>query len=72
MPRLWPVLALALAVAVTACAGSSSYTVETANIDSANERAARYCNNREATAQLEQVHQNGSSSVETYRCIATE
>ncbi|HKW53115.1 MAG TPA: hypothetical protein VJO12_05440 [Stellaceae bacterium] len=69
MRRFWPVLALA--VAVTACTGSS-YTVEGANIDSANERAARYCNNRAATAQLEQVHQKGGSSVETYRCVAEE
>ncbi len=62
---------LALAGSVAACTGSS-YTVETANIDSANERAARYCNNREASAQLEQVHQKGTSSVETYRCVAVE
>ena len=70
MPRLWPVLALT--VALTACTGSS-YTVAGANMDSANERAARYCSNREATAQLEQVHQKGSSSIETtYRCVAAE
>jgi hypothetical protein len=70
MPRLWPVLALA--IALTACTGSS-YTVQSANMDSASERAARYCSNREATAQLEQVHQRGSSSVETtYRCVAGE
>jgi hypothetical protein len=70
MRRFWPGLALA-ATTVAACTGSS-YTVESANIDNANERAARYCSNREATAQLEHVHQNGGTSVETYRCIAAE
>ena len=70
MPRLW--LLLALAAGVTACTGSS-YTIEGANIDKANERAAHYCGNRDATAQLEQVHQTGSSSIETtYRCVAAE
>jgi hypothetical protein len=69
MPRLWFVLALAASVA--ACTGSS-YTIEGANIDTANQRAARYCGNRDATARLEQVHKRGTASVETYRCIAEE
>ena len=70
MPRFSPMLALA--IAVTGCTGSS-YTVTSPSMDSANERAARYCSNREATAELQQVHQNGSSSVETtYRCVAAE
>jgi hypothetical protein len=68
--HVWFVLALAASAA--ACTGPS-YTVASANMDSAYERAARYCSNREATAQLEQVHQRGSSSVETtYRCVAAE
>jgi hypothetical protein len=69
MPRLS--LVLALAASVTACAGPS-YTIEGANINTANERAARYCGGREATAQLEQIHQRGESSVQTYRCVASE
>ena len=69
MPRLW--LVLALAATVGACT-SSRYTVESVNVDNANERAARYCGNQDATAQLEQVHQKGSRSVETYRCVASE
>jgi hypothetical protein len=72
MPRFWPMLALAAAVAsVTACT-SSRYTIESANVDTASERAAHYCGNRDATAQLEQVHQKGSRAVETYRCVAAE
>jgi hypothetical protein len=69
MPRFWPLLALLAGVA--ACTGSS-YTVEGANIDTANQRAERYCSSREATAQLEQVRRKGDSSVETYRCVAQE
>lgn len=69
MPRLW--LLLALAAGMAACT-SSRYTIESANLDKASERAAHYCGNRDATAQLEQVHQKGSNSVETYRCIASE
>ena len=69
MPRLW--LLLALAATVAACTGSR-YTIESANLDRASERAAHYCSNRDATAQLEQVHQQGSNSVETYRCFAAE
>jgi hypothetical protein len=69
MPRLW--LLVALAAGVTACT-SSRYTIESANLNNANERAARYCGNQEATAQLEQVHQRGSRAVETYRCVAAE
>ena len=69
MPRLS--LLLALAVSVTACAGPS-YTIEGANINTANERAARYCSGRQATAQLEQIHQRGENSIQTYRCVAAE
>jgi hypothetical protein len=69
MSRLW--LLLALAAGVAACT-SSRYTIESANLDNASERAAHYCGNRDATAQLEQVHQKGSRSVETYRCVAAE
>lgn len=69
MSRLW--LIVALATALTACTGSS-YTVEGANIENANERATRYCGNQDATAELEQVHQKGSTSVQTYRCIAVQ
>jgi len=69
MLRFW--LVLGLAAAAAGCTGSS-YSVEGTTIDNANERAARYCGNRDATAQLEQVHQSGSNSVETYHCIASE
>ena len=69
MPRLW--LLLALAATVAACT-SSRYTIESANLDKASERAAHYCGNQDATAQLEQVHQKGSRAVETYRCVAAE
>ena len=69
MPRLW--LLLALAAGMAACT-SSRYTIESANLDKASERAAHYCGNRDATAQLEQVHQKASNSVDTYRSIASE
>lgn len=69
MRRFWPMLALAATIA--ACT-SSRYTIESVNVQNANERAARYCGNQEATAQLEQVRQRGSRSVEVYRCVATE
>jgi len=70
MPRLWPLQALTACVA--ACAGPASYTVEDANIETANERAERYCSGREETAQLEQVRRKGDTSVEVYRCVASE
>jgi hypothetical protein len=69
MLRLWSLLALAVGVA--ACAGSS-YTIADANINTANERAERYCSTREATAQLEQVRHQGDSAIQVYRCVASE
>ena len=69
MPRLW--LMLALAGGMAACT-SSRYTIESANLNDASERAAHYCGNDDATARLEQVHQQGSRSVATYRCVAAE
>jgi len=69
MRRFWFMLALAATVA--ACT-SSRYTIESANVQNANERAARYCGNQEATAQLEHVRQQDGRSVETYRCVAAE
>lgn len=70
MPRLWALLALTASVA--ACAGPASYTVEDANPETANQRAERYCSGREETAQLEQVRRKGDTSVQVYRCIASE
>jgi hypothetical protein len=70
MPRLWPLLALTLGSA--ACAAPATYTIADANITTANERAARYCSSREATAQLEQVRHQGDSAIQVYRCVASE
>ncbi len=69
MPRLW--LSLALVATLIGCAGST-YTIEAANVEQANERAARYCNEREATARLEQVKRQGDRSIQVYRCVPPE
>jgi hypothetical protein len=62
---------LALTAGIAACAGPS-YTTADADLAAANERAARYCGSRQATAQLEQVRHQGDSSIQVYRCVASE
>lgn len=68
MPRLPFLLVLA---AVSACATGSTYTIETADLRNANERAARFCQQQDATARLEGVQQQGDRAIQTYRCIAS-
>jgi hypothetical protein len=63
-------LLLALAV-VSACAARSTYTIETADLRNANERAARYCQQQNATARLEGVEQQADRAIQIYRCIAS-
>ena len=67
MPRLPFLLVLA---AVSGCAGGSTYTIETADLRNANERAARYCQQQDATARLERVERQADRSIQIYRCIA--
>jgi len=68
MSRLPFLLVLA---AVSACATGSTYTIETADLRNANERAARFCQQQDATARLEGVQQKGDRAIQTYRCIAS-
>ncbi|HEV2551177.1 MAG TPA: hypothetical protein VGU20_27960 [Stellaceae bacterium] len=67
MPRLPLLLVLA---AVSGCATGSTYTIQTADLRNANERAARYCQQQDATAQLESVKRQADRAIQTYRCIA--
>ncbi len=69
MPRLW--LSLLLVAILVGCAGST-YTIEAANLEQGNVRAARYCSEQEAIARLEQVRQQGDRSVQIYRCVSPE
>ena len=68
MPRLPFLLVLA---AVSACATGSTYTIETADLRNANERAARFCQQQDATARLEGVEQQADRAIQIYRCIAS-
>ena len=68
MPRLLSLLALA---AVSACATGSTYTIEAADLRNANERAARYCQQQAATAELESVKQQADHAIQIYRCVAS-
>ena len=67
MPRLPFLLVLA---AVSGCAAGSTYTIETADLRNAKERAARYCQQQDATARLERVERQADRSIQIYRCIA--
>ncbi|HEX7968407.1 MAG TPA: hypothetical protein VF502_09315 [Stellaceae bacterium] len=69
MPRLC--LSLTLVAILIGCTGPT-YTIEAANVEQANERAARYCSGREATARLEQVRRQGDRSIQVYRCVSPE
>jgi hypothetical protein len=68
MPRLPFLLGLA---AVSACTEGSTYTIAAADLRNANERAARYCRQQDATAQLESVKQQADRTIQIYRCIAS-
>jgi hypothetical protein len=63
-------LLLALAV-VGACAARSTYTIETADLRNANERAARYCQQQDAIARLDGVKRQADRAIQVYRCIAS-
>jgi hypothetical protein len=62
---------LLMLAAVSACGASSTYTIEAADLRNANERAARYCQQQDATAQLESVKQQADRAIQIYRCIAS-
>jgi hypothetical protein len=66
MPRL--LLLLAASVGIGGCP-SSSYTIEAPSVSAANERAARYCGEQDATARLEGVRPQGNGEVQVYRCV---
>ena len=66
MPRL--LLIAALALALFACAGPT-YSIEGATLGKANERAARYCHEREAQARLHGIERQDGQAIEIYRCI---
>jgi alkylhydroperoxidase family enzyme len=68
MSRLPFLLTLA---AVSACGASSTYTIEAADLRNANERAARYCQQQDATARLEGVAQQADRAIQIYRCVAS-
>jgi hypothetical protein len=68
MLRLPFLLALA---AVGGCAQESTYTIETPDMRNANERAARYCQEQDATARLEGVQRQADRAIEVYRCIGS-
>jgi hypothetical protein len=68
MPRLPFLLVLA---AVSGCATGPTYTIETADLRNANERAARFCQQQDATARLEGVQQRADRAIQTYRCVAS-
>ena len=68
MPRLPFLLALA---AVSGCGTGSTYTIEAADLRNANERAARYCQQQDATARLEGVEQQADHAIQIYRCVAS-
>jgi hypothetical protein len=68
MPRLPFLLVLA---AVSGCGTGSTYTIETADLRNANERAARFCQQQDATARLEGVQQRADRAIQTYRCVAS-
>ncbi len=68
MPRLPFLLTLAT---VSACAARSTYTIEAADLGNANERAARYCQQQDATARLEGVERQADRAIQIYRCVAS-
>ena len=67
MPRAPFLLALA---AVGGCGQASTYTIAAADMRNANERAARYCREQEATAQLDRVEHQADGAIEIYRCVS--
>jgi hypothetical protein len=68
MPRLPFLFALA---ALSGCTAASTYTIQSADLRNANERAARYCQQQDATARLEGVEQQADRAIQVYRCIAS-
>ena len=66
MPVLLPIIALA--AALFGCTGPF-YSIEGATLGKANERAARYCHEREAQARLHGVERQDGQAVEIYRCV---
>ena len=68
MPRVPLLLALA---GVSACAAGSTYTIEATDLRKANERAARYCQQQDATARLEGVERQADRAIQIYRCVAS-
>jgi hypothetical protein len=65
MPRL----TLLLVAACLAGCAAQTYTIEAASVTDANARAQRYCRLQNATAEFTGVQQQGSTPVETYRCV---
>jgi hypothetical protein len=61
-------LLLLVVTSLGACTGPT-YSYEGATLSLANERAARYCSEQEATARLEDIRPEGGGAVEFYRCL---
>jgi hypothetical protein len=66
MPRI--LLIVPLAAALFGCTGPS-YSIEGATLGKANQRAARYCAEREAQARLHGIERQNGHAVEVYRCV---
>lgn len=63
--RLWFVMAVA--AGLSGCSGPV-YTFEGSSLAKANERAERYCFERQDTAHYEGIEHRGSARIEIYRC----
>jgi hypothetical protein len=61
-------LLITAAAGLGACTGPT-YSFEGPTLWLANERAARYCDEREAAARLEDIRVEGGAAVEFYHCI---
>jgi hypothetical protein len=61
-------LVFAAALGIAGCAGPT-YSFEGPTIALANDRAARYCDEQDATARLEDIRPQRDGDVEFYRCV---